>query len=134
MGGGTTPNMASGCHSRRWTRQVLVPRLARQALALAAGAACLLKEKERGYAALPVNPEVRPVTVETDEFDVPRPPGLANTDLAQPKETSRPLPPSVRRLSLEQPPVTGVSSYPILPQGLSRGQEAWAWWEGFSPA
>lgn len=127
MGGGTTPNTASGCRSRRWTRKVPVPRLARQASALVAGVACPLKVMEQGYAVLPVSPEARLVTAETDEFDVPRPPGLASTGLAQLKETSHPLLPSAQRHSLEQPSVTGGSSFPTPPLGPSRGRQAWAW-------
>lgn len=80
------------------------------------------------------NLEARWVMVETDELGVPRPPGPASTDLAQPKETSRRLLPSARRLRLEQQPVTGTSSYPILLQGSSRGEGAWAWWAASLPA
>lgn len=128
MGGGTTPNnTASGCHSRRWIRKVPVLLLPRQASALVAGAGCPLKVMEQGYAALPVSHEARQVTAETDEFDVPRPPGLVSTGLAQLKETSHPLLPSARRPSLEQPSVTGGSSFLTRHLGPSKGQEAWAW-------
>lgn len=134
MGGGTTPNTASGCHRRRWTRWALVPRLPHQALDLAVGVACHLRAKEQGYAALPANPEALLGTAETEEFGVPRPPDLARTDLARPKGISLPQLPSVRRLHLEQPPVTGVSSCPILPQGPSKEEEVWAWWAASLPA
>lgn len=96
---------------------MVVQRWPRQVWALAVGVACPLKAKEQGYEVPLANPEAQPTTVETDEFVVPQLPGPVNTELARPREISRPPPPSARHLppSLEQPPVTEANKCRILP-------------------